>query len=145
MCGYHFVHQGTVKLVFQPSEEGYGGAYYVLQEGALDDASAIFGMHVDLAVPVAVVASRPGPFTATAGRYLATIHGEDGHAAIPHESIDPVVVASTAILSLQQIVAREVDPLHGAVSNKIYCSPLQKNYVYGVLDCNIAYVCVWIM
>jgi IAA-amino acid hydrolase len=50
---------------------------------------------------------------------LATIHGKGGHAAMPHESIDPVVVASTAILSLQQIVAREVDPLHGAVSGKI--------------------------
>jgi IAA-amino acid hydrolase len=105
--------------VFQPSEEGYGGAYYVLQEGALDDASAIFGMHVDPALPVGVVASRPGPVTAAAGRFLATIHGKGGHAAMPHGSIDPVVVASNAILSLQHIVAREVDPLHGAVSDKI--------------------------
>ncbi|KAG0519806.1 hypothetical protein BDA96_08G018200 [Sorghum bicolor] len=107
--------KGVVKLVFQPSEEGYGGAYYVLQEGALDDASAIFGMHVDPALPVGVVASRPGPVTAAAGRFLATIHGKGGHAAMPHGSIDPVVVASNAILSLQHIVAREVDPLHGAV------------------------------
>ncbi|CAD6268804.1 unnamed protein product [Miscanthus lutarioriparius] len=107
--------KGIVKLVFQPSEEGYGGAYYVLQEGALADASAIFGLHVDPALPVGVVASKPGPVTATAGRFLATIHGKGGHAAMPHQSIDPVVVASTAILNLQQIVAREVHPLHGAV------------------------------
>ncbi|KAL5664819.1 hypothetical protein ACJX0J_024927, partial [Zea mays] len=107
--------KGAVKLVFQPSEEGYGGAYYVLQEGALDGVSAIFGLHVDPALPVGVVASRPGPFTATAGRFSATIRGKGGHAAVPHESVDPVVVAATAILSLQQIVAREVDPLHGAV------------------------------
>ncbi|KAG8100190.1 hypothetical protein GUJ93_ZPchr0013g36111 [Zizania palustris] len=108
-------HQGTVKLVFQPAEEGSGGAYYVLQEGVLDDVSAIFGMHVDPALPVGVVASRPGPFAATSGRFLATITGKGGHAAFPHDAIDPIVAASTAILSLQQIVAREIDPLQAAV------------------------------
>ncbi|KAJ1288648.1 hypothetical protein BS78_02G103900 [Paspalum vaginatum] len=107
--------KGTVKLVFQPAEEGQGGAYYVLQEGVLDDVSAIFGLHVDPVLPVGVVSSRPGPFAATAARFLATVTGKGGHAAMPHESIDPVVAASTAILGLQQIIAREVDPLQGAV------------------------------
>ncbi|KAG8081066.1 hypothetical protein GUJ93_ZPchr0007g5024 [Zizania palustris] len=107
--------KGTVKLVFQPAEEGGGGAYYVLQEGVLDDVSAIFGMHVDPALPVGVVASRPGPFAATSGRFLATITGRGGHAAFPHGAIDPIVAMSTAIVSLQQIVAREIDPLQGAV------------------------------
>ncbi|XP_062190071.1 LOW QUALITY PROTEIN: IAA-amino acid hydrolase ILR1-like 9 [Phragmites australis] len=107
--------KGTVKLVFQPAEEGHGGAYYVLQEGALDDVSAIFGLHVNPTLPVSVVSSRPGPFAATAARFLATVNGKGAHAAKPHESIDPVVAASTAILSLQQIVAREIDPLQGAV------------------------------
>uniref|UniRef100_A0A0E0HYV2 Peptidase M20 dimerisation domain-containing protein n=1 Tax=Oryza nivara TaxID=4536 RepID=A0A0E0HYV2_ORYNI len=107
--------KGTVKLVFQPAEEGSAGAYYVLQEGVLDDVSAMFGMHVDPALPVGVVAARPGPFAATSGRFLATITGKGGHAAFPHDAIDPVVAASNAILSLQQIVAREIDPLQGAV------------------------------
>uniref|UniRef100_A0A0E0LIZ6 Peptidase M20 dimerisation domain-containing protein n=1 Tax=Oryza punctata TaxID=4537 RepID=A0A0E0LIZ6_ORYPU len=107
--------KGTVKLVFQPAEEGSGGAYYVLQEGVLNDVSAMFGMHVDPALPVGVVAARPGPFAATSGRFLATITGKGGHAAFPHDAIDPVVAASNAILSLQQIVAREIDPLQGAV------------------------------
>ena len=122
--------------MFQPSEEGYGGAYYVLQEGALADASAIFGLHVDPALPVGVVASKPGPVTATAGRFLATIHGKGGHAAMPHQSIDPVVVASTAILNLQQIVAREVHPLHGAVSDvKLTTLRCKKNYVCMCMGC----------
>lgn len=107
--------QGTVKLVFQPAEEGQGGAYYVLQEGVLDDASAIFGLHVDPALPVGVVSSRPGPFAATSGRFLATVTGKGGHAAMPHESIDPVVAAATTVVSLQKIISREIDPLQGAV------------------------------
>ncbi|CAN6171563.1 unnamed protein product [Urochloa humidicola] len=107
--------KGTIKLVFQQAEEGYGGAYYVLQEGSLDDVSAIFGLHVNPELPLGVVSSRPGPFLATGARFLATIIGKGGHAAGPHHSIDPVVAASTAILSLQQIVAREIDPLLGTV------------------------------
>nr|CAB3456219.1 unnamed protein product [Digitaria exilis] len=107
--------QGTVKLVFQPAEEGQGGAYYVLQEGVLDDVSAIFGLHVDPVLPVGVVSGRPGPFAATSCRFLATVAGKGGHAALPHQAFDPTVAASSAILSLQQIVAREIDPLQGAV------------------------------
>ncbi|RLM87301.1 hypothetical protein C2845_PM04G06010 [Panicum miliaceum] len=104
--------KGTEKLVFQPAEEGYGGAYYILQEGSLDDVSAIFDMHVTPDLPLGVVSSRPGPFAATATRFLATVNGKGGHAAGPYESIDPVVAA---ILSLQQIIARETDPLQSAV------------------------------
>ncbi|CAN6222896.1 unnamed protein product [Urochloa humidicola] len=107
--------KGTVKLVFQPAEEGYGGAYYMLQDGSLDDVSAIFGLHVSPGLPLGVVSSRPGPFAATAARFVATVNGKGGHAAVPHHAIDPIVAASTAILSLQKIVAREIDPLQSAV------------------------------
>lgn len=77
--------------------------------------SAIFGLHVDPVLPVGVVSGRPGPFAATACRFLATVTGKGGHAALPHQAFDPTVAASTAILSLQQIVSREIDPLQGAV------------------------------
>ncbi|CAN6209809.1 unnamed protein product [Urochloa humidicola] len=107
--------KGTIKLVFQPAEEGYGGAYYILQDGSLDDVSAIFGLHVNPDLPLGVVSSRPGPFAATAARFVATINGKGGHAAVPHHAVDPIVAASTAILSLQKIVAREIDPLQSAV------------------------------
>ncbi|PUZ68974.1 hypothetical protein GQ55_2G071400 [Panicum hallii var. hallii] len=107
--------KGTVKLVFQPAEEGYGGAYHVLREGVLDDVSAIFGLHVDPSLPVGAVASRPGPFLAASGRFLVTITGKGGHAAAPHDAVDPIVAASSAIVSLQLLVAREIDPLQAAV------------------------------
>jgi amidohydrolase len=107
--------QGTVKLVFQPAEEGHAGGYHVLQEGVLDDAEAIFAMHVDTHLPVGTVGSRPGPFLAGSARFKATITGKGGHAAVPHDAVDPVVVASSTVLSLQQLVAREIDPLQSAV------------------------------
>ncbi|KAL5198974.1 hypothetical protein ABZP36_002486 [Zizania latifolia] len=128
--------KGTVKLVFQPAEEGSGGAYYVLQEGVLDDVSAIFGMHVDPALPVGVVASRPGPFSATSGRFLATITGRGGHAAFPHGAIDPIVAVSTAILNLQQIVAREIDPLQGAV---VSITLVKGGETYNVIPQSVAF------
>ena len=108
-----------MKLVFQPAEEGYGGAYYILQEGCLDDVSAIFGLHVSPDLPLGAVSSRPGPFSATSARFIATLNGKGGHAAVPHQSIDPIVAASTAILSLQQIVSREIDLLQSAVSDRL--------------------------
>ncbi|GJM97181.1 hypothetical protein PR202_ga14088 [Eleusine coracana subsp. coracana] len=107
--------KGTVKLVFQPAEEGHAGGYHVLKEGVLDDVQAIFGMHVDTALPVGVVGSRPGPFLAGSARFSATITGKGGHAAGPQNFVDPIVAASSAVLSLQQLVAREIDPLQGAV------------------------------
>ncbi|KAK9290531.1 hypothetical protein L1049_008701 [Liquidambar formosana] len=103
--------KGTVKLVFQPGEEGRAGAYHMLQEGALDNFQAIFGLHVWPEMPTGTIGSRPGPFFAGAGRFIAIIQGKGGHAARPHVNRDPVLAASLAIISLQQIVSRETDPL----------------------------------
>jgi IAA-amino acid hydrolase len=101
--------------VFQPAEEGHAGGYYVLKEGVLDDVQTIFAVHVDTALPVGTVGSRPGPFLAGSARFTATITGKGGHAAGPQLVVDPIVAASSAVLSLQQLVAREIDPLQGAV------------------------------
>ncbi|CAL4920000.1 unnamed protein product [Urochloa decumbens] len=107
--------KGTVKLVFQPAEEGQAGGYHVLKSGVLDDVQAIFALHVDTTLPVGTVGSRPGPFLAGSARFTATITGKGGHAAGPDLTVDPIVAASSAVLSLQQLVARETDPLQGAV------------------------------
>jgi IAA-amino acid hydrolase len=107
--------KGTIKLVFQPAEEGFAGAYFVLKEGLLDDVSAIFALHVIPDLPVGVVASRPGPLLSAAARFAAAFTGKGGHAGGPHDTIDPVIAASSAILSLQQLVSRETDPLEAAV------------------------------
>ncbi|KAL6894412.1 hypothetical protein ACP4OV_008510 [Aristida adscensionis] len=107
--------KGTVKLVFQPAEEGHAGAYHVLKEGVLDDVQAILGLHVDTDLPMGTVGSRPGLFLAGSARFTANISGKGGHAAVPQLVVDPIVAASSIVLSLQQLVARETDPLQGTV------------------------------
>ncbi|CAL4945328.1 unnamed protein product [Urochloa decumbens] len=107
--------KGTVKLVFQPAEEGHGGGYHVLKSGVLDDVQAIFALHIETSLPMGTVGSRPGPFLAGSARFKATITGKGGHAAGPHLTVDPIVAAASTVLNLQQLVSRETDPLQGAV------------------------------
>lgn len=109
------IKRGTIKLVFQPGEEGYSGAYHMLQDHALDQISAIFGLHVMPTLPTGSIASRPGPMLAGAGLFSAKIQGRGGHAATPHKVRDPIIVASLVIASLQQIISRETDPLESGV------------------------------
>ncbi|KAL5545772.1 hypothetical protein UlMin_005459 [Ulmus minor] len=107
--------KGTVKLIFQPAEEGRFGAYHMLKEGALDDCKAILGLHVDPTMPTGTLGSRPGPFLAGSARFLVVIEGKGGHAANPHLARDPILAASSVILALQHIVSRETDPLEAKV------------------------------
>ncbi|KAL5579389.1 hypothetical protein UlMin_011831 [Ulmus minor] len=107
--------QGTVVLVFQPAEEGGGGAKKVLDAGVLENLKAIFGLHISPNLPIGEVASRAGPMLAGSGFFEATISGKGGHAALPQHSIDPVLAASNVIVSLQHLVSREADPLESQV------------------------------
>ncbi|PON82913.1 Amidohydrolase [Trema orientale] len=107
--------KGTVKLVFQPAEEGPGGAYHILKEGALDKVQAIFGIHVGPEMATGSIGSRPGPFLAGSGRFSVLVEGKGGHAAIPHVTRDPILAAASAILALQHIISRETDPLEARV------------------------------
>lgn len=108
--------KGTVKLVFQPGEESHAGAYHMLREGKLDDIEAIFALHVRPTLATGQIASRAGPLLAASGLFEAIIKGKGGHAAAPHIAIDPLIPASFAILSLQQLVSRETDPLDSRVT-----------------------------
>uniref|UniRef100_A0A2P2Q2X8 Peptidase M20 dimerisation domain-containing protein n=1 Tax=Rhizophora mucronata TaxID=61149 RepID=A0A2P2Q2X8_RHIMU len=107
--------KGTVILVFQPAEEGGGGAKKMIDEGVLENVNAIFGLHVNPKLPLGEVASRPGPLLAGSGFFEAVISGKGGHAAIPQHSIDPILAASNVIVSLQHLVSREADPLDSQV------------------------------
>ncbi|KAH7512212.1 hypothetical protein FEM48_Zijuj12G0066600 [Ziziphus jujuba var. spinosa] len=107
--------KGTVKLVFQPGEEGYAGAYHMLQDGVLDDIDGILSIHVLPTIPTGVINSRSGPMLAGVGLFSATIQGKGGHAANPHTTKDPILAAAFSILALQQIVSRETDPLEASV------------------------------
>lgn len=107
--------KGTVVLIFQPAEEGGGGAKKMIDEGALENVNAIFGLHVANKLPIGEVASRHGPLLAGSGFFEAVISGKGGHAAIPQHSIDPILAASNVIVSLQHLVSREADPLDSQV------------------------------
>ena len=108
---------GTVKVLFQPAEEGGGGALVMINEGVLEDpkVDAAFGLHVDQGSPVGVISLRPGPALAAADRFRVVIKGKGGHGAHPHETIDPIAVGAQIVTALQMIVAREVDPTEPAV------------------------------
>ncbi|KAI5347296.1 hypothetical protein L3X38_015175 [Prunus dulcis] len=104
------VLKGTVRLLFQPAEEGGVGASKIIKGGALGEAEAIFGMRVDFEIPTRTIASISGPLLAALCFFEAKMVGM--HAAEPHLTADPIVAASFAILSLQQLISREVYPLH---------------------------------
>uniref|UniRef100_A0A0C9RUU8 TSA: Wollemia nobilis Ref_Wollemi_Transcript_12159_1622 transcribed RNA sequence n=1 Tax=Wollemia nobilis TaxID=56998 RepID=A0A0C9RUU8_9CONI len=107
--------KGTVRLIFQPAEEGGAGAAFMIKEGALADAEAIFGMHVNNLYPTGTIASRAGPLCAAVAVFEAIIDGKGGHAAFPHLNVDPIVAASFTVVSLQEIISRETDPLESEV------------------------------
>lgn len=107
--------KGTVRLLFQPAEEGGAGASHMISEGVLDGVEAIFAMHVDYRIPTGVIAAHPGPTQAAVCFFEAKIEGKTGMAETPHLNVDPIVAASLAILSLQQLISREDDPLHSQV------------------------------
>jgi amidohydrolase len=108
---------GTVKLLFQPAEEGGGGAKIMIDEGVLSDPNvdAVFGMHMDQGSPVGTISTRPGPLLAAADRFHVTIRGKGGHGAHPDLTHDPIAIGAQIVTALQTIVAREIDPIQPAV------------------------------
>jgi amidohydrolase len=108
--------QGTVVLIFQPAEEGPGGAEPMIAQGALDDpkVDAIAMLHVDVRLNAGTIGITPGPVNASADELHLTIRGRGGHGAYPHNAVDAIPAAAAVVTALQNIAARETDPL-GAV------------------------------
>lgn len=105
--------EGTVRLIFQPSEEKCpGGASLMMQEGVLENPrpGAMFGQHVYPGLPAGKVGVRSGRYMASADEIYITVKGRGGHAAMPQQNVDPVVIASHIVLALQQIVSRNATP-----------------------------------
>ncbi len=109
--------QGTVKFVFQPAEEGDGGAMHMVAEGVMEEPNPdyVLGMHVWNEMPVGWYSLTPGPMMAGAEIFSVTITGKGGHGASPHQSVDPIVAAAQIVNALQTITARNVNPLESAV------------------------------
>jgi len=108
---------GTVLLVFQPAEEGEGGARIMVEEGVLDFAPVqyVFGMHNWPGLAAGSFATRAGPLMAAYDTFEITLAGSGAHAAMPHKGTDPVLAGAELVGSLQRAVARGVDPLQHAV------------------------------
>ena len=108
---------GTIVFMFQPGEEGHHGARHMIADGLLDIArpEAAFALHISPNAPAGVFVGREGALLASTDTVLATIRGKGGHAAMPHEAIDPIPVACAIVTALQQHVARRVPVADPAV------------------------------
>lgn len=113
----HGRFDGTVVLVFQPAEEGRGGASAMIADGFFErfPVQRIFGMHNWPGMPAGRFGVSPGPVMASADRFDITITGHGGHAAMPHLAVDPLVAGAALVGALQSIVARNTNPLDSAV------------------------------
>jgi len=108
---------GNVVLLFQPAEEGPGGAEPMIAAGVLDDprVDAMTMLHVDPRLPTGTIGITPGPVNAAADELHVTIRGVGGHGGYPHKAVDAIPAAAATVLALQNIAARETDPLAAIV------------------------------
>jgi amidohydrolase len=108
---------GTVKLIFQPAEEGPGGAKPMVEAGVLKnpDVDAIIGLHLWNNLPLGSLGVRDGAMMAAVELFDCVINGKGGHGAMPHQTVDSVIVGSQVVNALQTIVSRNVDPLKAGV------------------------------
>ena len=111
---------GTVRLLFQPSEETYdehhkSGGRYMVEEGALDGLEAVFGLHVDHEIKTGVVRTRSGPLLAAVDDFELVLTGKGGHASEPHLTNDIISAAALVINRINHIVSRQLDPVDNGV------------------------------
>ena len=108
---------GTAVLIFQPAEEGLGGARAMIDDGLFDrfPCDAVYGLHNWPALPAGVIGINPGPMMAASDKFEIVIEGRGGHGAHPYQTIDPIIIAAQIITALQTIVSRNVHPAESAV------------------------------
>ncbi|MHB8839711.1 MAG: amidohydrolase, partial [Gemmatimonadaceae bacterium] len=116
LVGHRDQLRGEVRFLFQHAEELYpGGASQMVAAGALDGVEMVIGAHLWLSMSFGKVGVKAGPLMAALNTFRITIEGAGGHAAIPQQTIDPIVTAAEVVTSLQHVVSRNVDPLSSAV------------------------------
>ncbi len=106
---------GTIKLIFQPAEEGGNGAHKMIEEGVMKDVEGIFGIHLWPDLNTGKVSAESGPRLASADFFDIDIKGFSGHGSMPHKCIDSVVVGSAIVNNIQALVSREINPLDPVV------------------------------
>ena len=105
--------EGAVHFIFQPAEEGGGGAKVMIEDGLFEKfpCDAVFAIHNKPGLPLGHIVTKGGPLLAAADRWDIRIKGKGGHAAHPHTTLDPMVVGANIVMALQTIVSRNIDPI----------------------------------
>jgi amidohydrolase len=135
----HLLHRhrdelaGTVKFMFQPGEEGHGGARLMLEDGLIDadpKPDAAFALHIWPGIKAGAILGKPGPMMASADTWAITIKGRGGHASMPHDAVDPIAVAFEIGQALQALVTRRIDIFDPVV---LTCTKLTAGTTYNVI------------
>ena len=127
---------GSVKFLFQPAEEGHGGAREMIADGCLEGArfgpavDSVYGIHLWSLQALGVVACGHGPIMAASDRFEIAVRGKGGHGAAPHNTVDAIVEAAAVVTALQTVVSRNVDPLEAAV---VSCCTIHGGSGYNVI------------
>ncbi len=106
---------GTVRFMFQPGEEGFGGAEYMIREGVLDGVGAAFALHITPNAPSGWLTVKSGPMMASADTFHVVFRGKGGHASMPHFAVDPIPGACEFVSALHSLVTRRIDVFDPAV------------------------------
>jgi hippurate hydrolase len=115
-CARREVLAGTVMFMFQPGEEGWHGARYMLDDGLIDPLpDAAFALHISPNMPRGVIASRAGPLLASSDKIRIKVRGRGGHASMPHDALDPIPIACEIVTALQAFVTRRINVFDPAV------------------------------
>jgi amidohydrolase len=135
----HLLHRhrdelaGTVKFMFQPGEEGYGGARLMIEDGLIDadpTPDAAFALHIWPTVKAGAILGKPGPMLAAADTWTITVRGRGGHASMPQDAVDPIPVAFEIGLALQALVTRRIDVFDPVV---LTCTKVTAGTAYNVI------------
>lgn len=124
--------RGTIKFLFQPAEEGDGGARLMISEGVLKDpdVAAIFGLHLWNHQDFGAIGVKAGPVLAAADEFEIVVKGVGGHGAVPQDTVDAIYVAAQLVVGLQSIVSRNLDPLESGV---VSIGQIQGGYTFNII------------